>query len=146
MKVLLLQGANMERLGRRAPELYGSMTAAELDALLLARAAACGCALEILYTNHEAEAIERIYRAADAGVHGLLINPAGFCYAGYALRDCIKETGLPTVEVHITNLVRRGTRSVTRDVAHGYVAGLGIGSYFVGFDGLMAIIERTEGD
>lgn len=144
MKLLLVQGANMERLGRRAPELYGTTTAAELDALLLDRAADRGCTLEIVYTNQEAEAIEAIYRAADAGVQGLLINPAGFCYAGYALRDCIRESGLPAVEVHMTNLVRRGTRSVTRDVAQGYVAGLGIGSYLVGFDGLVALIKKRE--
>ena len=145
MKILLVQGANMVWLGKREPELYGTTTAAELDAMLLEHAAARGCTLEIFYTNHEGAAIDRIYRAAEEGVDGLLMNPAGFTYAGYALRDCIKAVALPYVEVHMTNLEKRGTRSVICPVADGFVAGLGVQSYMAGLDGLLAAIRAGVG-
>ena len=88
-KILLVQGANMNFLGRRQPEIYGTTTAAELDAILLAHAGANRYQLDIFYSNIEGEAIDRLYRAADEGVQGLVMNPAGFNHAGYALRDCI---------------------------------------------------------
>ena len=146
MKILLIQGANMVWLGKREPELYGTTTAAELDAMLLEHAAARGCTLEIFYTNQEGAAIDRLYRAAEEGVDGLLMNPAGFTYAGYALRDCIKAVALPYVEVHMTNLEKRGTRSVICPVADGFVAGLGVQSYVAGLDGLLAVIGAKAGN
>jgi len=142
VKILLIQGANMVWLGKREPELYGTTTAAELDAIMQDHAAAHGVSLEIFYTNIEGEAINRIYRAAEEGVDGLLMNPAGFTYAGYALRDCLKAVRLPYVEVHMTNLEKRGTHSVICEVADGYVAGLGVRSYLVGLDGLIGVIGR----
>ena len=89
MKLLLIQGANMEYLGRRQPELYGTTTAKELDTLLLRHAKGPGVSLEILYTNTEGEAVSAIYRAVRAGIDGLLFNPAGFLHAGHALRALI---------------------------------------------------------
>ena len=111
-------------LGQREPELYGTTTNNELDAIMRARAASAGITLDIFYANIEGEAIARIYQAAKEGVDGLLMNPAGFTYAGFALRDCIKAVSLPYVEVHMTNIERRGTRSVLAEVANGVVAGL----------------------
>ena len=139
-KVLLLQGANMVWLGKRKPELYGTTTAEELDALMRERASSVGIELEIFYANIEGEAIARIYQGAKDSVDGLLMNPAGFTYAGFALRDCIKAVSLPYVEVHMTNIERRGTRSVLAEVANGVVAGLGISSYLRGLDGLLDVI------
>ncbi len=141
-KILLLQGANMVWLGQREPELYGTTTANELDAIMRARAASAGITLDIFYANIEGEAIARIYQAVKEGVDGLLMNPAGFTYAGFALRDCIKAVSLPYVEVHMTNIERRGTRSVLAEVANGVVTGLGISSYLLGLDGLLNAIER----
>ncbi len=129
-------------LGKREPELYGTTTANELDAIMRARAASAGITLDIFYANIEGEAIARIYQAVKEGVDGLLMNPAGFTYAGFALRDCIKAVSLPYVEVHMTNIERRGTRSVLAEVANGVVTGLGISSYLLGLDGLLNAIER----
>ncbi len=140
-KVLLLQGANMVWLGKREPELYGTTTAAELDDLMRARAVELGVDLEIHYANIEGEAIARIYSAVEAGVDGLLMNPAGFNNTGFALRDCIRSAALPYVEVHITNIERRGTRSVLAEAADGVISGLGIASYLRGLDALLGIIE-----
>jgi 3-dehydroquinate dehydratase-2 len=140
-KILLVQGANMVWLGKREPELYGTTTADELDAIMRNRAAALGVDLDIYYANIEGEAISRIYQAAKDGVGGILMNPAGFTYAGYALRDCIRAIALPYVEVHMTNIERRGTRSVLSPAANGVIYGLGISSYLRGLDALLDLIE-----
>src|SRR6266702_4369424 len=90
VKILLLQGANLTFLGRREPEIYGSTTPADLDAMLQRHARDHSYQLEIFYTNIEGEAINRIYQAVEGGLEGLVINPAGFTYAGYPLKDCIR--------------------------------------------------------
>ena len=143
-KILLLQGANMVWLGKREPELYGTTTAEELDSLMRERADSLGIQLDIFYANIEGEAIARIYQGAKDGIDGLLMNPAGFTYAGFALRDCIKAVALPYVEVHMTNIERRGTRSVLAEVANGVVAGLGVSSYLRGLDGLLDAIGHEN--
>src|SRR6266702_4124895 len=107
VKILLVQGANLPFLGRREPEIYGSTTPAELDATLHRHAQEHGYHLDIFYTNIEGEAINRIYQGVDEGTDGLVMNPAGFTYAGYALKDCIKDAGLPYVEVHISSIAKR---------------------------------------
>jgi 3-dehydroquinate dehydratase-2 len=141
MNILLLQGANMVALGKRQPELYGTTTAAELDALLLDEAKKLRVSLDIRYTNIEGEAIDWIYQADDADVDGLLFNPAGFVYAGYALRDCLKAVTLPRIEVHMTNLERRGMHSVTASEADGMITGLGVNSYVHGLHALTRLIQ-----
>src|SRR5258708_13964613 len=87
MKLLLIQGANMEYLGRRQPELYGTTTAKELDAILRRQARKLGVTLDILYTNTEGEAVSAIFKADRARVDGILFNPAGFLHPRHALRD-----------------------------------------------------------
>ena len=141
MKILLLQGANMVALGKRQPELYGTTTAAELDAIMLEEADRLGVTLDIRYSNVEGEAIDWIYQADDADVDGLLFNPAGFVYAGYALRDCLKAVSLPRVEVHMTNIDRRGMHSVTAEAADGMITGLGVDSYIHGLRALVRLIN-----
>lgn len=136
-KILLIQGPNMIYLGRRQPEIYGTTTAAELDAMLLEVARARKFKLEIFYTHSEADAIERIYAAADAGIDGLLMNPASFLFAGYGLRDCLRAVPLPYVEVHMTNIDKRGIRSILVETAVGMVAGFGVRSYLLGLDALL---------
>ncbi len=144
MKILLLQGANMAYLGKRQPEIYGTTTAAELDEMLLRRARELGVELDIYYTHIEGEAIGRIYRAADEGIDGLLMNPAGFIHAGYALRDCLRSMRFPCVEVHMSNIDKRGLKSVTAETARGVIAGFGLRSYLMGLDALLDLIKDEK--
>jgi len=88
-KIILIQGANLNYLGKREPEIYGRTTPDELNTTLLDYARRRSFELEIFYTNLEGEAINRIYQCADQGFDGVVMNPAGFSYAGYALKDCI---------------------------------------------------------
>ena len=142
MNILLIQGANMEHLGRRLPELYGTTTAKELDSIVRRRARELGVELQILYTNTEGEAVTAIYKAERAGVDGIVYNPAGFLHAGHALRDCLKSIQAPAIEVHITNIEKRGVVSVTADAAVGMIAGFGIQSYLLALDAMVARLAR----
>jgi 3-dehydroquinate dehydratase-2 len=95
--------------------------------------------------NIEGEAISWIYQAIRSGVDGLIMNPAGFLYAGYALRDCLRGTDLPYIEVHISNLDRREMKSVLATEADGVVMGLGLDSYIVGIDAMCRLLRnRTK--
>ena len=144
MNILVLQGANMARLGKRQPEIYGTTTAAELDDIMHRHAASRGYALEIFYTHIEGEAIERVYRAVDDGIDGLVINPAGFLHSGFALRDCLRSFNPPLVEVHMSNIDKRGLHSVTAEAARGVVAGFGIRSYLMGLDAVAHLISEER--
>ncbi len=141
-KLLLIQGPNLSYLGRRQPELYGTTTAKQLDALLLRHARAQGYTLDILYTHDEATAIERLYRAVDDKIDGLVMNPAAFLFAGYALRDCLRAIPLPYIEVHITNVERRGIHSILAEVAVGMIAGFGVQSYVLGLEAMLAHLKQ----
>jgi len=142
--ILLVQGANMAYLGKREPEIYGTTTAAELDRMLQHHAQQRGIELEIFYTHIEGEAIGRIYRAADDGIDGLLMNPAGFIHSGFALRDCLRAMQFPYVEVHMSNIEKRGLKSVMAETAHGMVTGFGLRSYFIGLDALLELIGDRQ--
>lgn len=143
-KILLIQGPNLSYLGRRQPEIYGTTTAAELDAMLQEHARANDYALDIFYTHVEGEAIGRIYRAIDEGCDGLLMNPAAFIYAGYALRDTLRTLPFPYVEVHITNIDKRGLHSLLAEAAVGMIAGFGMRSYLLGLDALLGTVRAKR--
>ncbi len=131
----------MTYLGRRQPELYGTTTAAELDQMLYEHARTHAYDLEIFYTHLEGEAIARLYQAVDEGVEGLVMNPAGFLYAGYALRDCLRAVSFPYIEVHMTNIEKRGIHSVLAETSVGMVAGLGLQSYFLGLEAMLSLLR-----
>jgi len=134
----------MSYLGKRQPELYGRTTAAQLDAMLRAHARANRYSLDIFYTHSESDAIERLYRAAAQGIDGLVMNPAAFLFAGYALRDCLNAVPFPYIEVHMTNIEKRGLRSILAEAAIGVIAGFGVQSYVLGIEAMLAHL-RSRG-
>lgn len=144
-RILMIQGPNMSYLGRRQPEIYGTTTAAELDAMMLAHAKTRKVEIDIFYTHHEGAAIERLYRAVDEGVCGLVMNPAAFLFAGYPLRDCLRAIAphIPYVEVHMTNIEKRGIHSILAETAVGMVAGFGVRSYLLGLDALLGHLDSS---
>lgn len=144
MKALLLQGANMEYLVIREPEHYGTTTADQLDAMVLQQAAAQRIDLNIRYTNLEGEAISWIYQADRGDTDILLMNPAGFLYAGYALRDCLRAISMPYIEIHMTNIDRRGKVSVTACEADCMITGLGVDSYWLALSAAARLLSRRD--
>ncbi len=142
-KIILLQGANVGHVWKRQPEIYGTATAADLDRSLTAYATSRGVALEIVYTHIEGEAIASLYKAANEGAEGVLMNPGGFLHGGFALRDCLRSLGIPCVEIHMTNIEKRGMKSVTIEAALGAVIGFGMNGYQVGLDALLGHLDKT---
>jgi 3-dehydroquinate dehydratase-2 len=140
-KILLIQGPNMSYLGKRQPEIYGTTTAAELDAMLRAHAKAHKYSIDIFYTHSESEAIERLYRAVDEKIDGLVMNPAAFLFAGYALRDCLRAVPFPYVEVHMSNIEKRGIHSILAETGVGMVAGFGVRSYVLGLEAMLGHLQ-----
>lgn len=140
-QLLVLQGANMNWLGRRQPEIYGRTTADELDALLRAHAAEAGYALEIAYHNHEGDAIETLYAAEIGDTDCVVMNPGGLCYTGYALRDCMKGIELPVIEIHLSNHYARGIHSVTAEAARGVFMGIGTDIYIAGLEAALRLVR-----
>ena len=146
-RILLLQGPNMNWLGRRQPELYGRTTAAELDALCRRHAEERGFDLEIFYTNSEGAALDRIYEAIEADrLDGLVMNPAAWSVgaAGTSMRFCLMSIERPYVEVHIRNQYAMRNVSTLADLAVGVVQGFGVDSYLLGLDAMERHLRRAR--
>ncbi len=142
-RILVLQGANMNWLGRRQPEIYGRTTAEELDRMLEAHAAENGYGIEIVYHNHEGDAIDALYAAEVGDIDAVVMNPGGLCHAGHALADCMKGIELPVIEIHLSNHYAREIHSVTAAAARGVFMGLGIDTYIAGLEAALRLARKT---
>jgi len=128
----VLHGPNLDRLGRREPEVYGRQTLAEIDAACADLATSLGFALEARQSAHEGALIGWLHEAADTGAAGVVINPAGYTHTSVALRDAIASIDVPVVEVHLSNVhAREPFRHVTLTgaVCAGTISGLGAEGY-----------------
>lgn len=128
----ILNGPNLNRLGKREPEIYGNETLHDLEKDLKGIANSIDCSLIFFQSNNEGELIDKIYELADAGCNGLIFNPAAYTHTSIALRDTISGCGLPTIEVHISNIHKRETfrhSSMLAPVCIGSIAGLGLNGY-----------------
>ncbi len=134
----------MSYLGKRQPEIYGRTTAAQLDAMLRAHARAKKYSLDIFYTHSEAAAIERLY-ASVGKIDGLVMNPAAFLFAGYPLRDTLRAVPFPYIEIHMTNVEKRGIKSILAETAVGMIAGFGVNSYVLGLEAMLEHLKGKKG-
>lgn len=145
-KVLVLHGPNLNLLGRREPETYGSVTLSEIDVELEALAADLDVELRILHANSEGALIDALHAAMD-WADGILINPGGYTHTSVALRDAIAGIGLPAVEVHLSNVHAREAfrhTSLIAPVCLGQIAGFGWRSYLLGLQGLIRSLEEKR--
>jgi 3-dehydroquinate dehydratase-2 len=130
-KIVILNGPNLDRLGKREPEIYGSASLADLEQALRAEFAPVA-ELDFFQSNHEGELIDRIARAADAQVAGIVINGGALTHTSVALRDALLGAHLPAVEVHISNLYKREPfrhTSLTAPACTAVITGLGLEGY-----------------
>jgi 3-dehydroquinate dehydratase-2 len=139
-RFLVLNGPNLDQLGTRETEIYGTETLAGITAMLDELAGELGVTLEHFQSNHEGELVERIHAAAQSGCQGALVNAGGYTHTSVAIRDALLATSLPFVEVHLSNLARRESfrqTSLLADLAIGVVHGFGPVGYELGLRGLL---------
>ena len=135
--LLMVNGPNLNLLGTREPEVYGSTTLAEIERQASAQAAAVGATLHCFQSNHEGELIDRIHAAKQEGVQAIIINPGALTHTSVALRDALAGVAIPFVEMHISNIYRRESfrhHSYLSDLAAGVICGLGIDGYRIAIE------------
>jgi 3-dehydroquinate dehydratase-2 len=141
MEIGVINGPNLDRLGKREPEVYGTQTLSDLEKKIAAHAKKAGAKTRFFQSNHEGKIIDTIAKWADEGIKFLVINPGGHTHVSVALRDSISGSGLTAVEVHISNIYKREEfrhKSVTASACVGVITGLGFDGYLLAIDYLVA--------
>ena len=143
-RVLVANGPNLNLLGKREPEVYGTQTLGDIEAAVRARAAELGCEIAFFQSNHEGGLIDWLHEHAP-GAHGVIVNPGALSHYSYALYDCLRWIGAPVVEVHLSNLYARPEAfrhvSVTAPAAKGLISGLGARGYLLALE---FVIDHNE--
>jgi 3-dehydroquinate dehydratase-2 len=144
MKILVIHGPNLNLLGTRAPEVYGTQTLDEVNAAIAAQAAKADCTVTFFQSNHEGDIIDRIHELlapTSANRHdALVINPGAYTHYSIAIRDAIEAVGVPAIEVHLSDIAAREEfrrTSVIAPVCTTQISGKGLGSYLEAVDRLV---------
>ena len=144
MQILVLNGPNLNLLGKRQPEIYGSLSLSDIEQQVRALANELGVEIEFRQSNSEAELIDWIHDSARK-FGALVINPAAYTHTSLALRDAISAVGIPTVEIHISNIHKREPfrhHSYIAEVAVGQIAGFGATSYLLGLRAAVQLLQK----
>jgi 3-dehydroquinate dehydratase-2 len=145
-RVLVLNGPNLNLLGRREPEVYGRVTLEEIESRLRSRAAELGIDLDSRQSNHEGVLIDWVQEALE-GWDVLILNPGGLTHTSVGLRDAVAALSIPVLEVHLTNIYAREgfrRRSLVSPVASAVLSGLGARVYELALEGAADLLERGE--
>lgn len=143
--LLVVHGPNLNMLGTREPEVYGTTTLADIDAALVALGKELGWEVESFQSNGEGELVTRIQQAGTRNA-GILINPGAYTHTSVAIRDAVSSIAIPTVECHLSNIHKREEfrhRSLVAGVAAGQVMGFGADSYLLGLRALASVLARS---
>ena len=146
MKVLFLNGPNLNLLGTREPGIYGAVTLAQIEAMVRERAAQLGVAADFAQSNHEGELVTHIQQAKGK-YEVIVLNAGAYTHTSVALRDAIAATGVPTIEIHLSNVHAREEfrhKSLIAAVCVGQVAGFGPASYVLGLEAAVSVNQNRK--
>ncbi len=146
MKILLVNGPNLNLLGVREPEKYGNVTLAMVEEKLQVEAIKNDIELLTFQSNHEGELLDFIHKNASNAI-GLIFNPGAFTHTSIALRDAILGVKIPFIEVHVTNVYKREAfrhKSFFKDISIGQIVGLGVKGYFLALEAFIDIIKKER--
>ncbi len=146
MKILIIHGPNLNLLGTREADVYGTSTLDNINASLNTLAEELGAKLVIKQSNHEGEIVDTIQNSKEC--EALVINPAAYTHTSVAIRDAIAAVEIPTVEIHLSNIYKREEfrhKSLISAVAHGQISGFGADSYLLGLRAAVSIINEKKG-
>jgi 3-dehydroquinate dehydratase-2 len=144
MKILVINGPNLNLLGKREPGIYGSETLDMINDAIATLAVDLGVAVEFVQSNSEGELIDSIHKASGC-FSGIIINPAAYTHTSIAIRDALSAVAIPTIEVHISNIHHREEfrhRSMIAPVAFGQIAGFGGNGYLLALRGLVDYLRK----
>ncbi len=147
MSILVLNGPNLNLLGTREPQIYGSDTLPQIMAELAQIAADAGAKLDSLQSNHEGVLIDRIHAARTDGTQFIIINPGGLTHTSVALRDALAGVALPFLEVHISNVHKREAfrhHSFLSEIAAGVLVGLGVNGYRLALQHVLSLLAAAR--
>lgn len=147
MKVLVLNGINLNMFGKRDPKQYGTVTLAEINANLVALGQELGCEVECFQTNYEGAMCERIHQAFAEQVDAVLINAGAWTHYSYGIRDALAILICPIVEVHMSNIHAREAfrhQSVFAEIAKGQICGFGADSYLLGLRAAVSSVQASK--
>lgn len=145
MRILTIHGPNLNLLGKRNKEIYGEKTLDEINSMLQSHAAELGVEIGFMQSNSEAKIVDFLQKESPAA-HGIIINPGALTHYGLSLRDALSDTGLPIIEVHLSNIYAREEfrhSSVVAPVARGQVSGLGWRGYIAALRAMVAELRGT---
>lgn len=139
MKVIIIQGPNLNLLGKRDKSIYGSETLEEINEKIRTKSKKLGITVEFFQSNHEGLIIDKIQEIIDLDYNGLIINPGGLTHYSIAIRDAIELLDIPVIEVHLSNIYKREkfrNQSVIAPVATGQITGLGSNGYLIAMESI----------